>query len=80
MQNDRQVLVAPGPRFFLDGADLMFEHVIDGSNRIGPRLARPRDKDDHPEAWGLYQAEQPSRDDVADTVPRARGRPRKEAA
>ena len=66
-----EVMVRRGPRFFAseerreeDGSPLiMFEHVIDGANRIGPRPATDDDRKSHPEAWMAYEI--PPAEDMA---------------
>jgi hypothetical protein len=49
-----------GPRFWRDGAALMFAHQLDGSTREGPRPATEADKAAFPEA--LAAADAPSAD------------------
>ena len=39
-----------GPRFFKEGAVLMFINQLDGSTRDGPRAATDDDRAAHPEA------------------------------
>lgn len=46
-----------GPRFFEEGGEIMFVHVLDGSTRFGPRPATDEDRTDHPTAWLAYCAE-----------------------
>lgn len=53
---ERDITVARGPRFFRDGDALMFEFVIDPTNRIGPRPATARDRADHAEAYRLFSS------------------------
>lgn len=43
-----------GPRFFDEGDQIMFVHVLDGSTRFGPREATDQDRAEHPEAWKVY--------------------------
>lgn len=40
-----------GPRFYLDGDDLMFVNHIDNSTRDGPRVATDADRAAHPAAY-----------------------------
>jgi hypothetical protein len=67
-----------GPRFFRNeaGAD-MFEHRIDASACIGPRLATKLDKQNNPELWAAHLAEWTEQEDRK--LKRGPGRPRKEA-
>lgn len=44
-----------GPRFYLDGEELMFVNHLDGSTREGPRLATEADREAHPGAWGALE-------------------------
>lgn len=56
----RSVLAHRGPRFFEQDGELMFEHVIDGSNRIGPRPATDDDRRVHPQAYADMGGEDPA--------------------
>ena len=47
-----------GPRFWIEGDELMFCNQIDGSTRDGPRLATNTDAEAHPEAFAASEAEQ----------------------
>jgi hypothetical protein len=53
---ERDAIPARGPRFFREDEEVMFEFVIDGTNRIGPRLAMKDDSLKHPEAWAEFAA------------------------
>lgn len=56
MKIDRSLQPHYGPRFFrFDDRD-MFEHRIDASSVIGPRVATRTDKENHPKLWSEYQA------------------------
>lgn len=57
MSTERAAHFTPGPRFFRDGDDVMFEFVIDGSNVIGPRKATDADKEKHSRAWAELNGE-----------------------
>ena len=46
-----------GPRFFADGAAIMFVNHLDGSTRDGPRQATAEDQAAHPAAWASYEAD-----------------------
>lgn len=40
-----------GPRFYLDGDEVMFVNHLDGSTREGPRAATEEDRRSFPEAY-----------------------------
>lgn len=44
-----------GARFFDEGGELMFVHVLDGSTRFGPRPATDEDLGAFPVEFGEYQ-------------------------
>ena len=54
----REAHYRAGPRFFRreDGQD-MFEHRIDSSSMVGPRVATKRDKEVNAELWAEYLAQ-----------------------
>jgi len=54
--NDRQALVAPGPRFEAGPDGPLFSFVIDGGSVIGPRLATAKDQAEHVGAWREFSA------------------------
>jgi hypothetical protein len=71
-----------GPRFYREGDEVMFVHVVDRANVLGPRRATNRDKQEHPELWAAYTASLGQLDGDNDGHPGGRrrpGRPRKEA-
>jgi hypothetical protein len=47
----RNAVIQRGPRFFERDGELMFENVIDGSTRFGPRPATDEDRARYPGAY-----------------------------
>lgn len=56
MAYEREVMAVAGGRFFLEDDVEMFEFVIDGGNRIGPRPATSADKANHPALYAAFRA------------------------
>lgn len=48
-----------GARFYEDGGEIMFVHVLDATSRIGPREATDADRAEHPESWRRYEDDLP---------------------
>jgi hypothetical protein len=59
-----------GPRFYEEDGKIMFTHVVDRANVIGPREATQKDKDAHPDHWAPFAEPEPA-------PRRLPGRPRK---
>lgn len=82
MSTERNVMPQVGAKFFLspDG-DEMFEFVIDGRNKIGPRKATEHDKDKHADAYNQFLVDETALPgekgtETSDTAPpKRRGRP-----
>lgn len=54
---DRNITVARGARFFRsDAGEVMFEFVLDPTNRIGPREATAKDRANHAEAYRAFSS------------------------
>lgn len=53
---ERNVLPARGPRFFIEGGEVLFQFVVDTSNVIGPRPASRKDQAEHAGAWAQFCA------------------------
>lgn len=51
-----------GPRFYGEGAQIMFVNVLDSTTREGPRQATKADSLAHVEAWAKFTGELPDAD------------------
>ena len=61
----REAHYKPGPRFFRsDDGVVMFEHRIDSSSMIGPRPASKIDKENNPDLWAAFFAQQPEEEAI----------------
>lgn len=58
---ERTAIPVPGPKFERIDGEVMFQFVIDGGSIIGPRPATKADRENHVEAWRIFNlAEAPA--------------------
>lgn len=49
-----EINVVPGPRFYDQDGETMFQYIVDRTASIGPRIATKRDAIENPGAWDAY--------------------------
>lgn len=54
---EREVIVQRGAKFFRDHDTEMYEFVIDGGSKVGPRPATEEDKKTYPAEYALFQSQ-----------------------
>lgn len=69
MNTERQAAYTPGPRFFEENGEELFEFQIDHGNRHGPRRATDADKEKYPEAYKAFKNPPPKGEDAKVETP-----------